>query len=201
MAIALIAWLIAPAPIAWTSTRFWVRTTPAIAPPTATGLLVAETLRISNGGITPAELCEGGEWDVDIIGRDCDLPHCTASAGAMQSLLCVLDAAGLAEHDHLDPPAVAPLSVQALGDLAGHDLGLVIADLVRLDEDTQFLPGKHRKAPFDAVELIGDRLDTLEPLDGRSQRLATCTRPRRADRVRGHHDGRGGRSRLLVVVV
>src|SRR3979411_3295831 len=47
MAIALTAWLIAPAPIAWTSTRVWLRTTPAIAPATATGFEVAETFKIS----------------------------------------------------------------------------------------------------------------------------------------------------------
>src|SRR2546421_274807 len=40
----------APAPMAWTSTRLWVRTTPAMAPATATGLEVAETLRISMAG-------------------------------------------------------------------------------------------------------------------------------------------------------
>ena len=37
----------------------------------------------------------------------------------MQSLLRVLHAAGLAEHDHLDAAAVAPLTVEALGDLPG----------------------------------------------------------------------------------
>src|SRR5437899_2448936 len=47
MAIALTAWLMAPAPIAWTSTRLWLRTTPAMAPATATGFEVAETFRIS----------------------------------------------------------------------------------------------------------------------------------------------------------
>src|SRR2546428_14141754 len=47
MAIAFTAWLMAPAPIAWTSTRLWLRTTPAIAPATATGFEVAETFRIS----------------------------------------------------------------------------------------------------------------------------------------------------------
>src|SRR6059058_3006148 len=47
MAIAFTAWLMAPAPIACTSTRLWLRTTPAIAPATATGFEVAETFRIS----------------------------------------------------------------------------------------------------------------------------------------------------------
>src|SRR5215471_5265734 len=49
MAMALTAWLIAPAPIAWTSTRPFVRITPAIAPATATGFEVAETLSTSTG--------------------------------------------------------------------------------------------------------------------------------------------------------
>src|SRR5438874_8402971 len=49
MAIALTAWLIAPAPMAWTSTRPLLRITPAIAPATATGLEVAETLSTSTG--------------------------------------------------------------------------------------------------------------------------------------------------------
>src|SRR5712692_7981207 len=53
----------APAPIACTSTRLWLRTTPAIAPATATGLEVAETFRISIAaravrGAPAAELAE-----------------------------------------------------------------------------------------------------------------------------------------------
>src|SRR5215471_2269264 len=44
----------APAPIACTSTLFWARTTPAMAPATATGLLVAETLRTSIAGAAPS---------------------------------------------------------------------------------------------------------------------------------------------------
>src|SRR2546427_2735635 len=49
MAMALTAWLIAPAPIAWTSTRPLLRITPAMAPATATGFEVAETLSTSTG--------------------------------------------------------------------------------------------------------------------------------------------------------
>src|ERR1700682_4479133 len=49
MAIALTAWLIAPAPIACTSTRPLLRITPAMAPATATGLEVAETFSTSTG--------------------------------------------------------------------------------------------------------------------------------------------------------
>src|ERR1700686_3491309 len=72
MAIAFIAWLMAPAPIAWTSTFDWLRTTPAMAPATATGLLVAETLRISNGTAEPlGPVCVDVCVVVDIIGIDC----------------------------------------------------------------------------------------------------------------------------------
>src|SRR5260370_26183599 len=49
MAIALTAWLMAPAPMAWTSTLPLLRITPAMAPATATGFEVAETLRTSTG--------------------------------------------------------------------------------------------------------------------------------------------------------
>src|SRR4029077_4479569 len=49
MAMALTAWLIAPAPIACTSTRPLLRITPAMAPATATGLEVAETFNTSTG--------------------------------------------------------------------------------------------------------------------------------------------------------
>src|ERR1700737_2506411 len=63
MAIAFTAWLMAPAPIACTSTRLWLRTTPAIAPATATGLEVAETFRLAIAaralrGPPPAGLAE-----------------------------------------------------------------------------------------------------------------------------------------------
>src|SRR5579859_1725315 len=49
MAIALTAWLMAPAPMACTSTRPLLRMTPAMAPATATGLEVAETFSTSTG--------------------------------------------------------------------------------------------------------------------------------------------------------
>src|SRR5256885_11792757 len=72
MAIALTAWLIAPAPMAWTSTRPLLRITPAIAPATATGLEVAETLSTSTGARsadiagTPSNM-----FSVDSLDRCC----------------------------------------------------------------------------------------------------------------------------------
>src|SRR5258707_9744840 len=66
MAMALTAWLIAPAPMAWTSTFCWVRMTPAMAPATATGFEVAETLRTSTGAGTPF-----GETMQERLGRLC----------------------------------------------------------------------------------------------------------------------------------
>src|SRR5712692_2846376 len=72
MAIALTAWLIAPAPIAWTSTRPLLRITPAIAPATATGFEVAETLSTSTG--TRSDVTAGtpsNVFTVDSLDRCC----------------------------------------------------------------------------------------------------------------------------------
>src|SRR2546421_2892241 len=72
MALALPAWLIAPAPIAWTSTRPLLRMTPAMAPATATGFEVAETLSTSTGARstviagTPSNM-----FTVDSLDRCC----------------------------------------------------------------------------------------------------------------------------------
>src|ERR1700693_2177990 len=53
MAIALTAWLMAPAPIACTSTPPLLLITPAMAPATATGLEVADTFSTSTGTRSP----------------------------------------------------------------------------------------------------------------------------------------------------
>src|SRR5947199_5868330 len=70
MAIALTAWLIAPAPMAWTSTRPLLRITPAIAPATATGLEVAETLSTSTGARSAdiAGTLQNSFWSAPWIG-------------------------------------------------------------------------------------------------------------------------------------
>src|SRR5213593_3994605 len=69
MAIALTAWLIAPAPIAWTSTRPLLRITPAIAPATATGLEVAETLSTSTGARSVIAGTPSNMFTVDSLDR------------------------------------------------------------------------------------------------------------------------------------
>src|SRR2546421_8093133 len=72
MAMALTAWLIAPAPMAWTSTRPLLRMTPAMAPATATGFEVAETLSTSTGARsadiagTPSNM-----FSIDSLDRCC----------------------------------------------------------------------------------------------------------------------------------
>src|SRR5712691_590094 len=55
MAIAFTAWLIAAAPIAWSSAVPFSRTTPASAPATAVGFDLAATLRTSIGRASSAE--------------------------------------------------------------------------------------------------------------------------------------------------
>src|SRR5207245_8668209 len=71
MAMALTAWLMAPAPIAWTSTRPLLRMTPAMAPATATGLEVAETF-ITSTGARSADIVAGtpsNMFTVDSLDR------------------------------------------------------------------------------------------------------------------------------------
>src|SRR4030042_436168 len=61
MAVALTAWLTAPAPIAWTSARLCSRTTPAMAPATADVRDSAETLIMSIGH-APLRSAQSPEW-------------------------------------------------------------------------------------------------------------------------------------------
>src|SRR5437870_1353283 len=67
MAMALTAWLMAPAPIAWTSTRPLLRMTPAMAPATATGLEVAETFSTSTGARS-ADIVAGTPSNMFTVG-------------------------------------------------------------------------------------------------------------------------------------
>src|SRR6266568_2404058 len=69
MAIALTAWLIAPAPIACTSTRPLLRMTPAMAPATATGLEVAETLSTSTGARSVIAGTPSKMFTIDALDR------------------------------------------------------------------------------------------------------------------------------------
>src|SRR2546421_8668709 len=112
MAIALIAWLMAPAPIAWTSTFCWLRTTPAMAPATATGFEVAETLRTSTGALTlSADAAATSARSSPGVPADRDdalailrtrLPKVNSGRFAHGRLLRVLDRACLTQHGHLD---------------------------------------------------------------------------------------------------
>src|SRR6476646_498660 len=73
MAMALTAWLMAPAPIACTSTRPLLLITPAMAPATATGLEVAETFSTSTGARSPVIFAgtPSGMLFVDSLDRCC----------------------------------------------------------------------------------------------------------------------------------
>src|SRR6202521_4395392 len=69
MAMAFTAWLIAPAPMACTSTRPLLRMTPAMAPATATGLEVAETFSTSTGTRSVIAGTPSGMFSVDSLDR------------------------------------------------------------------------------------------------------------------------------------
>src|SRR5207302_869768 len=107
MAMALTAWLIAPAPIAWTSTRPLLRITPAMAPATATGFEVAETLSTSTGARsadiagTPSNM-----FTVDSLDR------CSLAAGRVNDNQYRIECHGSRSHDE----AVGDPAQEALDD-------------------------------------------------------------------------------------
>src|SRR5213592_515569 len=93
MAMALTAWLIAPAPIAWTSTRPLLRITPAIAPATATGFEVAETLSTSTG--TRSADIAGTPSNVFTVDS---LDRCSPAAGSVNGNQYRIESHGSGRH-------------------------------------------------------------------------------------------------------
>src|SRR5438093_1515510 len=90
---ALTAWLIAPAPIAWTSTRPLLRITPAIAPATATGFEVAETLSTSTG--TRSADIAGTPSNVFTVDS---LDRCSPAAGSVKATQYRIESHGSGRH-------------------------------------------------------------------------------------------------------
>src|SRR5436309_13205868 len=90
---ALTAWLIAPAPIAWTSTRPLLRITPAIAPATATGFEVAETLSTSTG--TRSADIAGTPSNVFTVDS---LDRCSPAAGSVNGNQYRIESHGPGRH-------------------------------------------------------------------------------------------------------
>src|ERR1041385_4920321 len=121
MAIALIAWLMAPAPMACTSTFWELRITPAIAPATATGFEVAETLRISTRvpRTLRERLADVPGWERPGRRRVVRADSLKREHESQLRSFRVLDRAGLAEHGDLDLTGVGQLGLDALGDVPG----------------------------------------------------------------------------------
>src|SRR4030081_1690084 len=123
------AWLMAPAPMAWTSTLDWDRMTPAMAPATATGLLVADTLRTSTGTIPLCVDDVGGAAAASVstpspVGPCMDVKGLWVGPGILSKvrrpgrpnsdraqLLGVLHRARLPQHRDLDLPRIGQLTL------------------------------------------------------------------------------------------
>src|SRR5258708_37485183 len=97
--------------MAWTSTLCWVRTTPAIAPATATGLLVAETLSTST--VLGSPMGWDDCWSANVVdaeargspgGRDSQEPPTESQFGPWLAPVQV---------GYGQPMAIQPLSPQA----------------------------------------------------------------------------------------
>src|SRR3989475_1739157 len=113
----------------------------------------------------------------------------------------VLDRPGLPHHGDADLTGEAELRLDALGDVARHQLSGRVVDLFGFDQDPDLAAGLDRVRLLDALEGVGDLLQLLEPLDVGLQRLparpGTCS----GDRVGGDQQQRLDGVRLFVVVV
>src|SRR3981081_133140 len=145
MAIALTAWLMAPAPMACTSTRPLLRITPAIAPATATGLEVAETFSTSTGARsvviagTPSNVftvdsldrcsssggtANGNHYRIECHGSRCHLePVGDTRQEALQDYVLVPPDAPVTGPDHANVRHVGGAFGQDSG-VGGRDMGV-----------------------------------------------------------------------------
>src|SRR5438105_13199265 len=78
--------------------------------------------------------------------------------------LGVFDGACLADDGHPDLARVAERALDAVRDVASHELSLRLVDRVRLDQDPHLASGLARIALFDALEGVGDLLALLDAL-------------------------------------
>src|SRR5438552_11733185 len=116
-------------------------------------------------------------------------------------LLCVFRGAGLTNYRDPDLAGVAQLTLDALGDVAGHELRGRVVDLVWTDQDPDLPAGLDRIRLLDALEGVGDLLQLLQALDVGVERLPARAGSGGGDGVRGDQEQRLDRMGLLVVVV
>src|SRR5581483_1567834 len=185
MAIALIAWLTAPAPMAWSSARPCSRMRPATAPATAVGLDWAATLRTFTGMD-----CRRAQRARGFLLTCC-----------CRALLGELHRPGLSEHHHFDLPRVAQVLLNLLNDIAGETCRREVVNFVRLDDDANLPTCLDGKRAVHSREGVGDVLERFQPLGVRLQVLAASARPSGGDGIRGGHDRRFHGFRLLLAVM
>src|SRR6202030_2143936 len=94
-------------------------------------------------------------------------------AGSLwNALFRVLDRSRLPDDRHPDLTREAELGLDSLGDVAGHQLGRRVVDLLRLDEDSHLAAGLDRVRLLDSGEGVCYLLQLLQPLDVSLERLA-----------------------------
>ncbi len=91
-------------------------------------------------------------------------------------LLRVLDGAALADDVDLDLAGIIQRILDLLGDLAGQQDDLIIADDIGLDHDADFAAGLNGKGLLHALEAGRDLLQILQTLDIALHVLAAGTR-------------------------
>ena len=90
-----------------------------------------------------------------------------------------LNRAALADHRHLDLTRILELGLDLAGDLVRKQVGPVVVDLGRPDDDADLAAGLQRVDPFDAFPPPRELFERREALDVVLQALSASTRPRR----------------------
>src|SRR3954447_20858236 len=94
-----------------------------------------------------------------------------------------VDRAALAYHRHLDLTGVLELLLHVACDAVREQGGLVVVDLLRLDDHADLATSLHRVDLLDAVVALGDLLELPEALRVVLERLAACAWSRARERV------------------
>src|SRR2546429_8621439 len=101
-------------------------------------------------------------------------------------LLGEFDDTCLADDGHFDLARILQFALNALGDIAGEDLGTAVVDRVGLDDDADLATCLNGKGLLDTFEGVGDSLQLLESLDVSRQGLPSSARSGRRNGAARH---------------
>src|SRR5829696_8358122 len=94
----------------------------------------------------------------------------------------VFNGTRLADDGDLDLSGVFQLVLDPPGDVLGQPDGLLVRDVIALDQDADLAAGLQRKRLRDALERVGDAFELFQPLDVGLEDVAARAWPGGGDR-------------------